>query len=286
MFDGGNQQCQLLFKTADAHCDLELCLHSAINLVNVTPSTLDDYSPVGYISFVESGYASEVFSYPFPAPILVSLLEMTPAPLRYTGLEPSLEEQAELFRRMFTVELFQYDRYPPLTSAVEQEEVDMINVEFSCGVLDRICQRQPQGCSEAEFYHLLRFKMVLNRLTHWRTSFQQHFYRSDNPVYSTIVRYISNEVQRLAGEGVEGCAVETVSSIAARGGPTRHLFESISWRDGKHRAYVLRFEQGRVHPRNIPTLQDLETHKAKADEVCGNWIKHRKGKKAARSSKG
>ena len=54
MFDGGNQQHQLLFKTADAHCDLELHLHSAINLVNVTPSTLDDYSPVGYISFVES----------------------------------------------------------------------------------------------------------------------------------------------------------------------------------------------------------------------------------------
>jgi len=234
------------------------------------------------------GYASEVFSYPIPAPILSSLLGMAPAPLLYNGPEPTVEQQAELFRRMFSTELFRYDHYPPLMSpsTSEQEEVEMINVEFSIGVLDTLCQRQPRGCTEADFHHLLRFKMILNRLTHWRTSFQQPFYLSANPVYSKVLRWISKEVQRLVREGVEGCTVETARSIAARGAPVKHIFESIGWRDGKRHTYVLQLEQGRVHPRNMPTLEDLQTHRADADDVCSRWIKQRMGKKAGRTSKG
>ena len=125
-FDGGDQQRQLLFKTTDAHRDLELHLRNAINSVNIIASTLNDYSPVGYTSLVKLGYVSEVFSYPFPVPILTSLLEMAPTPPPYTGPEPTLEQQAELFCPMFSTELFQYDRYAPLTlsSALEQEEGD------------------------------------------------------------------------------------------------------------------------------------------------------------------
>src|SRR5258708_9599547 len=125
------------------HCDLELHLCSAITSVNIIAlTTLDDYSPVGYTSIVKLGYVSEVFSHPFPAPTLASLLEMVPTLLLYTGPEPTLEQQAELFCHMFSTELFQYDHYVPLMSlsALEQEEVEMINVKFSCGVLDTICQ--------------------------------------------------------------------------------------------------------------------------------------------------
>src|SRR5260370_1790518 len=189
-FDSGNQQCQLLFKTTEAHRNLELHLCSAVNSVNImTLTTLNDYLPVGYTLFIELGYVSEVFSYPFPAPILTSLLEMVPSPSPYTGPEPTLEQQVELFCHMFSTKLFQYDCYAPLTSssALEQEEVEMININFSFVVLDTVCQCWPRGCSEADFLHLLHFKMVLNHLTHWWTSFLQHFYHSDNYVYSSII---------------------------------------------------------------------------------------------------
>src|SRR5260370_32938920 len=190
---------------------------------------------------------------------------MVPSLTQYTGPEPILEQQVELFCHMFSTELSQYDCYVPLmsSSALEQEEVEMINIKFSFGVLDTVCQHWPWGCSEADFLHLLHFKMVLNCLTHWQTSFLQHFYHSKNPVYSRVLCYISNEIQCLVSEGAEGCAVETMRSIAVRGGPMRHLFESISWHDGKHHAYVIQFEPGQVYPRNIPTPEDLQMHRAK-----------------------
>ncbi len=59
--------------------------------------------------------------------------------------EPTMDKQAQHWIHMYTIQLFQYDKYLPMMLVMHdtRHNVMMMNVEFSLDILDRICLQWP-----------------------------------------------------------------------------------------------------------------------------------------------
>src|SRR6266850_2015376 len=95
-------------------------------------STLTVYAPLGFKALGDLGYVNKVFCRALPDPLTARLLQVAP-PMEASSNEPTMDEQAQHWIHMYTIQLFQYDKYPPMTLVMHDtgHNVTMTNVEFS-----------------------------------------------------------------------------------------------------------------------------------------------------------
>src|SRR5258708_37689878 len=101
-------------------------------------STLTVYAPLGFKALGDLGYVNELFCRALPDPLMTQLLQMAPPSMDAGSNEPTMDEQAQHWTQMYSVQLFQYDWYLPTMLVMDgtQHDVMMTNVEFSLDILD------------------------------------------------------------------------------------------------------------------------------------------------------
>ena len=260
-FNGGNRKCHLLFKSKGACEQVKVHLQSQIGDIRMETLTPTAYAPLGFKTLGDLGYVNELFCWALPDPLMAQLLQVAPL-MEASRNEPTLDEQAQHWTHMYTIQLFQYDQYPPTMLVMHDTRcnVTMMNMKFSLDILDRICLQQPQDFTDEELEHLLCFQLMLHCLARFCMAFSQYLYPCHNPIYGKVTQYIATEVKHLAVQNTEGCLVEDEWGAHVRGHLLSLAFKSISLHEGKQQQVVMKLKLGRDRPKNSPMADDLNHH--------------------------
>src|SRR6266436_9743067 len=93
--------------------------------------------PIGYRGIGELGYLSELFAQGFNPSMLAILLARSPAPLIPEAADFSAKELVELWARMYSQDLLEYDHFLPHIASVSTLKwpVSLTEVSFKLDVL-------------------------------------------------------------------------------------------------------------------------------------------------------
>jgi hypothetical protein len=253
-WDGSTHTLKLLCKTQEGNESLRRYLQSRFSGAILRDINMHDYTPSGYTGIYELGYIGEVFSRAYDEAITKILLDRAPAPLIPRGPDTLPAEITELWTRMYSQDLFEYNRFPIIMATTSQGRLpfNVIEVTFRREALERMCLRRPLELNQDEYLGLLRFCLILCRLQRFRRAFRQRIYLSEGSIYPSVVRFISSTGRQL----FEGIECRSNEMLRKSGNPSQEEFESIRWQP-KTGLFALKVAEFPPAPRNKPTREDL-----------------------------
>jgi hypothetical protein len=253
-WDGSTHRLNLLCKTQEEAQGLKRYLQARFPDAVLGDINMQDYTPSGYIGIYELGYIGEVFARGFDKITIKTLLHRAPAPLIPRGPDTLPSEATELWTRMYSQDLFEYNRFQIMTATTNRGRTpfNMVEVTFRCEVLEKMCLRRPFELSEEDYLGLLRFCLILCRLRRFKRAFRQRIYPAEGSIYPHVVRFIADSGRRL----FEGIELRSTEMLKRSGNPPQEEFESIRWQP-KTGLFALKVAESHPAPPNKPTPEEL-----------------------------
>ena len=117
---------------------------------------------IGYRGIGELGYLSELFAQGSNPSMLAILLAHSPAPLIPEAADFSAKELVELWARMYSQDLLEYDCFPLHITSVSalKKAVTLTEVSFKLNILKLMCMHKPKEFNDDEYVALLRFGLL------------------------------------------------------------------------------------------------------------------------------
>jgi len=218
-----------------------------------------DYAPSGYIGVCELGYLSQLFSQGFDQSVLDILLSRGPDPLIPEGHDPTKDEGKWLFLRMCLRDLFKYSHFPISTTMLLAAhcKICLVEVSFQLSALAVHCTRKPVNFNNDEFIALLQFRVLAQRLAHFKDTFHQNMYLEPGSVYFWVVQYITN----MGRQGTSGFEFKP-NEMLSRSSDAEDLFESVQYQR-RMTQWTLKVAEDFNTTRNMPMPEELAAAQAK-----------------------
>ena len=228
------------------------------------------------------GYLSELFAQGLNPSMFAILLARSPVPLVPEATDFSTKVLVELWVRMYSQDLLEYNRFPPHIAPISALKwpISLTKVSFKLDVLKLMCMCKPKELDDDEYVVLLQFGLLLPHITWLQdASFIQYLYHCRNPIYSKVVRFLATEVQRLANSGEATCVVLSGEDLEHHMGKGPVFFESVRWQPQHRREVILCLELDKAEPTNTPSPTNIDADRAAMQDAI-RWVLKKRGKKA------
>ncbi|KAF8342106.1 uncharacterized protein EI90DRAFT_3115980 [Cantharellus anzutake] len=254
----GTTHClNLLCKTQEGAQSLKRYLQARYPDAVLKDIEMEDYMPSRYTGVYELGYISETLSRGFDKTTVMTLLDRAPAPLIPQGPDTMPSEIAKLWARIYSQDLFEYNRFQIMTTTTNSGRIlfNVIEVTFRSDVCEKMCLRRPLELSEEEYLGLLCFCLILCHLRRFKRAFRQRIYPAEGSIYPRVVCFIADSARHL----FEGIELRTTEMLKRSGNPPQDEFESIRWQP-KTGLFALKVAESPPAPPNRPTVEELHSH--------------------------
>ncbi len=210
------------------------------------------------------------------------LLACSPAPLMPDAPDFLAKELVELWARMYSNDLLEYDHFLPHIASTPTLKwpIFVTKVSFKLDMLEMACSHKLQELDDDEYITLLWFGLLLPHITHLQDAgFVQHLYHCSNPIYSKIVWFLAAEVQHLASSGEASCIVLSGRDLEHHMGKVPIFFKSIRWQPQQQCEVILCLELDKAEPMSCPLHANIDADHAMVQDTISQVL-NRKGKKA------